>query len=212
MSKGGVGKSMMSLNLAVAAADKGARVLLIDTDVQGSTATAFETRKNLAEVDNSAIPFKEVNFMHVTDSSVFNILTQAPAEYDQIFVDTQGADTAFIWKIANASDLVVVPVAAGMADVNAVAEVATKLMYYKDQGADFRSYSIRTNHRENTRLVATITANLAFFKDSLPMLNISMRNRAIYAEAFSYGAGVLEYAPKTEAAGEIRKLYKELYA
>jgi chromosome partitioning protein len=204
--KGGSGKSMLAINLAVAAAESGASVLLIDTDPQAALAMAFATRETTSE----SLSIYPVAFKHITDDALFDVLVHSLADFDEVYIDTVGFDCARVWRIAAESDLIVVPVAAGMADVNVTAEVATKLMHLQNGGCSLQARCIRTNYQARTRIASTIAANLAFFKDSLPELQHLVSRRTIYADAFSYGVGVMEYDPRSAAAKEIKELYTEL--
>jgi chromosome partitioning protein len=206
-SKGGVGKSMLALNLAVAAADSGAKVLLIDSDPQGSIAHAFVTRQTSA----ASLKLYDIDFKSILDDTIFGVLTQSLADYDEVYIDTIGFDCSFIWRIAAESQLVIVPVAAGMGDVNVAAEVATKLMYLQSNGCNLQARCIRTNYQARTRMAATISANLAFFSTTLPELKNVVSSRTVYADAFSYGTGVIEYDPRSAAAKEMKELYTELF-
>lgn len=206
-SKGGVGKSMLTLNLAVAAAESGAKVLLIDSDPQGSIAQAFVTRQTSA----AALKLFDVDFKQITNDTIFEMLTQSLADYDEVYIDTVGFDCSFIWRLAAESQLVIVPVAAGMADVNVTAEVATKLMYLQSNGSNLQARCIRNNYQARTRMAATISTNLEFFSTTLPELKSVVSSRTVYADAFSYGTGVLEYDPRSAAAKEMKELYTELF-
>lgn len=97
--KGGVGKTTVTMNLAAVAADNGSRVLVVDTDPQGS-ATFW------ADQAGQGLPFDVADD---TDPRNLGQLRRLP--YDIIFVDTPGnlTDTDALRAVLQEADFAILP-------------------------------------------------------------------------------------------------------
>jgi chromosome partitioning protein len=138
--KGGVGKTTTAINLAACVAEKGKKVLVIDTDPQGNTSTGFGVEKN--ELDNTVYelmlgecPVKEciipdvIENLSLIPSNVNlaaaeielvdqerkeyilkNELDWVKDQYDYIFIDCPPSLSMLTVNAMTAADSVLVPI------------------------------------------------------------------------------------------------------
>lgn len=203
--KGGAGRSTIALNLSVAAAATGASVLLIDTDRQGAIRQAYERRLQL---------MNKPNFQHITvQYSLSHLLPDAlPAlktRYDTIFIDTPADADYRIWKMIEASDLALVPIAAGYPDLELTLKVSESLTLIK-ANTGLVVGGVLNQWQEDTPISRTILRNLGRVSETLPLLTTRLHHHTEFSTAFSYGAGVMEISPESESSVEIAALYDEI--
>ena len=206
--KGGVGKSLITLNLAAAAAESGAKVLMIDADPQFAITEVFGNRVDNAE-KYKLLSFdlkSTVNFLELQ-----KVVAASHADYDEVYIDTPGFDCPFVWQIVSASDLAIIPIAAGFTDIRIAVQVANKIHHIRQtQHPSLQLRGIRNAYRANTNIALTVNLNLQSVSEILPELSSVLTLRALYADAFSYGLGAVEYDKYSTAAKEMRQLYTEL--
>jgi chromosome partitioning protein len=116
--KGGVGKTTLAFQLAVARARMGRDVLVVDGDRQGSAQTAVAVRAEAG----SAPPLACVHF---PDGAVLRAQVQQMARrYDDVVIDAGGRDSSALRAALVLSDLLLLPFAPRTVDVWALADIA----------------------------------------------------------------------------------------
>ncbi len=97
--KGGVGKTTLSVNIAAALAKRGARVLLIDADPQGSSLDWSAAREGEPLFSVVGLP----------RASIHKEISQVGQGYDHIIIDGPPRVTDLARSAIMASDLVLIP-------------------------------------------------------------------------------------------------------
>ena len=107
--KGGSGKTTVIRNLAVAAAQQGQRVLLMDLDPQKSLFTWWNRREA-----------EDIEMIDATVSEVEAILKEENDNFDLCYVDTPPSVSDWLPQIIDISDLVFIPCKLSPDDIVAV--------------------------------------------------------------------------------------------
>jgi len=188
--KGGAGKSTVAANLAAALAAAGLKAALLDTDPQGTLTRWHGLRGETAA---------DLNFGSPAGWRVPQAVDKLRRAMDFIVLDTPPhADTDSRVAMRSA-DLVLIPLQPSVADLWAMEgtlEVAA---------AEKKSVALMLNRvPAQGRAAQEVAATLAERK--LPLLPSSFGNRTAFAAAFAEGLGVVEQAPRSQAATEARAL------
>jgi chromosome partitioning protein len=195
--KGGVGKSTIALNLAVTLHRDGHRVILVDTDRQGTCRTWAAVA---AEAKNDGPPVVAVD-----GRSLRRDLARIAEGFDVVIIDTPPHIGADMTAALLVSDLVLLPVVPGVPDVWALRDTVA-LVEEARAGLrpDLRALVVLNKSKRST--LARVTRE-ALDEFGLPVF--TMGDRVAFGEATAQGRGVVELGSKgSEAAEEMTGLVR----
>ncbi|PHV10102.1 AAA family ATPase [Chitinimonas sp. BJB300] len=207
--KGGVGKSTISTNLAVALRLAGKDIILVDIDPQGS-ATRWQRLRQEHEQE-PRIPVVAMTGRIGAD------LLALDEKYEFVLVDAGGRDSIEIRDAALVADLWVIPAVASAFDSLAMDTALTICMGVERQtGNPPRAYTLINKVPtlptiQDANELDTMLREDEDYAHYMPPLNSRLSERLDFQRSPRKGAGVLEYAPTGKAADEMRALCAELF-
>ena len=195
--KGGVGKSTIAANLAVAAVLDGLSVILVDADPQASS-MAFRA---LREKD-------DIRAMAITTSTLHKDLKQDVFSADLAIIDVGGRNTEVFRSGIAAADFLIIPTLPSQYDIFAT-EDTVKLLKEARIYTDIPAMLLLNQVIPSTNIAREALAALEGFTDTVQMMDVRLHSRVAYKESVGRGEGVIEYEPQGKAAMEVLTLWKE---
>lgn len=189
--KGGSGKTTLSRNLSVVAAQDGMRVLCIDLDPQQSLRQWWQSRttEQPAMLNNDPTP----SSMHATMQAL-------EGKFDLVVIDTPPAAPEWMKHVLSEADLAIVPVRPSPDDLRAVGATISALNYAK------LPFVFVLSQTPRARLTEEAARALAQHGRVSPT---NIAQRVSFAETGASGQGVTETAD-SRAAAEITETWKYL--
>ena len=229
--KGGVAKTTTTLNLAVAFAESGYRVLCVDLDPQGNLTMSQGMnpdavhhvsireviRRREVDVACSSIDLAGAEIAMSTqigrERSLEKALKPILSDYDFICIDTPPSLGLLTINALTAANKVIVPVQCEYLSMRGLVQLQNTLkMIQENLNPDVRIEGIlptmldtRTVHAKEAVEILEENFGELVFKSRI-------RKAIKFAEAPVKGASVLKYDPQSNAAGYYRDLAKEVLA
>lgn len=203
--KGGVGKTTLALNIAIARAMAGHDVWLIDADRQGTASTALAIRGEAGKLPAIATA-------HYADGGQLRSqLTHQRNKFQDIVIDAGGRDSTALRAALVLSDLVLVPFQPRSIDVWAVADIAALIEEARSMRDGLQALAVLnmadTAGSDNDDAAAALSDYPA-----ITYLATPIRRRKSIANAAGNGMSVLEQTPRDEKAiTELNALLDAIY-
>jgi len=198
--KGGVGKSTIACNFAIEAAKEKKNILLVDSDVQGSSIGFRAMRDN-----------DDIKALSIVTPTLHKDLPAMKSSFDLIIIDAGGRDGQVFRSALMASDIVVIPLLPSQYDIWAARdslEILKEARVYKTLTAVFLFNQVIQNTniaKEASEALKEITN-----ENDIKLLESTLYSRVAYKGSISRGLGVSEYEPNSKAALEVNQAYKEV--
>ncbi len=205
--KGGVGKSTIATNLSVSLTNKGAEVIIVDTDLQKTSINWIDRRNKLIEEG------KNIPRVHgvLKDGNVRDIVKELADKYDIVIIDAAGTDSKSLRTSLTIADHLYTPIKASQADLETLPHMCQMVDAAKDINENLESKIIISMAPTNPFIneVEEASELLNDFSDYFKISNIFIRERKVYRDALLEGMGVVELH-NDKARNEIEQLTKEL--
>jgi chromosome partitioning protein len=238
--KGGVAKTTTTLNLAVAFAESGHRVLCIDLDPQGNLTMSQgidpdKVEKSLYDVLVNDMPISEIIQHREIDIAVSSIdlagaeiamstkigrerslekaLKEVSADYDFVCIDTPPSLGLLTINALTAASKVIVPVQCEYLSMRGLVQLQNTLkMIQENLNPDVKIEGILPTMLDSRTVHAKEAVEILEENFGDLVFKSRIKKAIKFAEAPVKGASVLKYDPQGNAAGYYRDLAKEVLA
>jgi chromosome partitioning protein len=236
--KGGVAKTTTTLNLAVAFAESGYRVLCIDLDPQGNLTMSQgidpdKVEKSLYDVLVNDMPISEIILKREIDIAVASIdlagaeiamstkigrerslekaLKEVEGDYDFVCIDTPPSLGLLTINALTAADKVIVPVQCEYLSMRGLVQLQNTLkMIQENLNPDVRIEGILPTMLDSRTIHAKEAVEILEENFGDLVFQSRIKKAIKFAEAPVKGASVLKYDSTSSAANYYRELAKEV--
>ena len=193
--KGGVGKTTLAINIAIARAISGREVLLVNGDRQTTADDAIANRAQAGIQPGIACS-------HFPEGPVLRAqVQQQKGKYDDVVIDVGGRDSSSLRAALVLTDVLIVPFLPRSFDVWAMEDIATLVDEARSVRDNLRAFAVMNmadpgSASSDNRDAAEAIALLPQFQ----YLPTAITRRKVYASAAGIGLSVLEARPRDPKA------------
>lgn len=202
--KGGAGKTTTAINLAVALAQRGAEVCLVDADPQRSAAR-WHAEREASELQPA------ITLIEKRDN-ITSTLKTLGEKFTHVIVDVAGRNSRELITGAVAADLIIAPHQCSQLDLDTLGELRDQFERIRDLNPTLRVLAYHSMASTNPSVQKTerreFLEYLAEFPDIQPLEAVGYYRKA-YKDSVSFGKSVQEWG-NAQAAAEIDQLVQEI--
>jgi len=202
--KGGVGKTTLAVNIAIARSVSGSDVLLIDGDEQKTAITFTELR-------NSQLGNAGYTAVSLHGAAIRTQVRQLAPKYVDIVIDAGGRDTGSLRAALTVTDTLLIPVQPRSFDIWAVDQIADLVREAHEINPDMRA-AIVLNAADTQGHDNEDAAEALQDIDGIELLKITVGRRKAFPNAAAAGKAVIEQSHKDrKAITEFNALLQAIY-
>lgn len=205
--KGGVGKTTLAVQIAIARALAGREVWLIDGDRQGTATAAIAARAEAEKQPGIACA------QYSDGPTLRGQVQQQAGKWDDIIIDVGGRDSTALRAALVLADVLLVPFAPRSYDVWALEDMAGLVDEARSVRDGLKAYAVMNQadpgeHSTDNADAAAAVADVSQFI----YLATPIRRRKAFSNASGAGLAVSELSPKdAKAAAEIMALVNAVF-
>jgi chromosome partitioning protein len=200
--KGGVGKTTLSVNVAVGLALKGYSVCLVDSDREQRSATEWR--------DNRTKETPHVTVVSVSEKQFTSEIKALRAKFDIVLIDGVPQLSELAQYTIGVSDLVLIPITPSLIDYRGFETFFrkyTEIKMMKEEIGGKVVGAVVMNRVQRNRLVNEIPEAVESY--GIRLMKNRIADRLAYKDTFTEGLSVLEYRDE-KAKDEVQGLVDEI--
>lgn len=203
--KGGIGKSTLTVNFAAELTRQGKRLVIVDADDTGTSMNWGRDREERSPDSPhlSVIPLR---------GAIRPKLVDLEEAYGLVLVDVGGHDSQEFRQAAVTSDFLLLPVTTSMVDIDPLAKVSQLLAQFRDFNPSLGAHCIFNRVETNSpgdRLNEARQHVREEYPEIAP-LETKLHDRVAYKDSMRLGRGVVEWTDY-KAKAELQVLVEEIF-
>jgi chromosome partitioning protein len=202
--KGGVGKTTLAVNLAIARALSGRDVLLVDADEQGSAADFTQLR-------TEQIGSAGYTAMRLRGREVRSEIEKLKGKFDDIIIDVGGRDNEGLRAALTVANKVLIPVQPSSFDVWSFDRITALVSEAKIMNSDLRALAV-LNAADSQGQDNSEAQDALNEVEGIETLSEVIVRRKAFRNAAAQGRSVLDMSPKDpKAVEEVAALVQAIF-
>ncbi len=206
--KGGAGKTTVTINIATGLANKGYDVCIVDADEGQFSALKWASYRE--------DEYKHIQVVRVQAEKLNREALELSKRYDIVLIDGRPTLSEVGDRIVMASDAIIIPIMPSAFDLESFQEYIPRYQQVRslkvDIGGDVKAYALLNGLVGSSNISAEVmeaVTQIADMHDDVHVMKTSLKRRVIYSSSITNGLGVVEDTDK-KAIAEVEALTDEI--